>query len=229
MQRDCAKHLSLRCAAIVIIILTCSPVPLASPQKDIELNYAGISATDWPRPRFSEFHEKRALMVDNQIARHRPAVRNNAVLEAMRQVPRHLFVPGYMRGVAHADRPLPIGHGQTISQPYMVAVMTELLDPQPDQRVLEIGTGSGYQAAILAELVRSVFTVERIPELARSAQETFDRLGYDNILQRVGDGSVGWKQYAPYDRIVVTAGAPAAPDSLKTQLAEGGRLVIPTG
>jgi protein-L-isoaspartate(D-aspartate) O-methyltransferase len=151
------------------------------------------------------------------------------VLDAFLEIPRHEFVDPGLAAEAYADRPLPIGFGQTISQPYMVAVMTQCLATRPDDRVLEIGTGSGYQAAILSRLVRTVFTVERIAPLAERAKDVLGRLGITNVLQRVGDGSVGWEAYAPYDGIVVTAGAPRVPASLQAQLAEGGRLVIPTG
>ena len=174
-----------------------------------------------------DYRRARAKMVEHQLKAQ--GIRDERILEVFRQVPRHEFVDAALAPQAYADRPLPIGHGQTISQPFMVAIMSALLELHQDHRVLEIGTGSGYQAAILARLVRSVFTVERVPELARAAQETFARLGYDNVLQRVGDGSLGWKQYGPYDRIVVTAAAPAAPESLKKQLADEGRLVVPTG
>jgi len=151
------------------------------------------------------------------------------VLDAFLSVPRHAFVDAGLVGEAYADRPLPIGYGQTISQPYMVAVMTQYLAPGPEDRVLEIGTGSGYQAAILSRLARTVFTVERIASLAQRAKEAFEALGITNVLQRVGDGSLGWDAYARYDGILVTAGAPQVPPSLLAQLADGGRLVIPTG
>jgi protein-L-isoaspartate(D-aspartate) O-methyltransferase len=166
-------------------------------------------------------------MVETQL---RPrGILDARVLDAFLSVPRHEFVDLGLVGEAYADRPLPIGHGQTISQPYMVALMTQCLAPQPGDRVLEIGTGSGYQAAILSCLARTVFTIERIAPLAQRAKEIFDRLRLSNVLQRVGDGSVGWEAYAPYEGIVVTAGAPRVPRSLLNQLAEGGRLVIPTG
>jgi len=174
-----------------------------------------------------EYTQARANMVEQQLRGH--GIRNEAVLEVFREVPRHEFVDPGLRADAYEDRPLPIAHCQTISQPYMVALMTACLEPEADDRVLEIGTGSGYQAAILSRLVRAVFTVERISSLAEEARRAFERLGYTNILQRVGDGSVGWKAYAPFDGIVVTAAAPAAPPSLLAQLAEGGRLVVPTG
>lgn len=154
---------------------------------------------------------------------------NGAVLQAMADVPREAFLPEEMQDVAYQDAPLPIGAGQTISQPYIVAVMTELLEPGKDDRALEVGTGSGYAAAILARIVATVYTVERHPALAERAQAVFDRLGCDNIHVRQGDGSLGWPEESPFDGIVVTAAAPAVPETLKTQLAIGGRLVIPVG
>jgi len=151
------------------------------------------------------------------------------VLAAMERVPRHLFVPPEFLPYAYEDRPLPIGAGQTISQPYIVALSTQALELSPTDRVLEIGTGSGYQTAVLAELAGEVFTIERIPELSRLAQERLLSLGYGNIKFRVGDGTVGWPEEAPFDAILVTAAAPKAPKSLLDQLAEGGRMVIPIG
>jgi protein-L-isoaspartate(D-aspartate) O-methyltransferase len=173
------------------------------------------------------YRQARTSMVDTQLRAR--GIRDERILEVFREIPRHEFVDAGLVAEAYSDRPLPIGHGQTISQPYMVAIMTESLAPRRGDRVLEIGTGSGYQAAILSRLARSVFTVERISELAESAKRVFQQLGYTNILQRVGDGSPGWKAYAPYDEIVVTAAAPEVPSSLLEQLAEGGRLVVPTG
>ncbi|MBN2432242.1 MAG: protein-L-isoaspartate(D-aspartate) O-methyltransferase [Acidobacteria bacterium] len=157
------------------------------------------------------------------------AIRTPAVNQAFLDVPRHAFVPPDIQDRAYVNSALPIGAGQTISQPLMVAVMTELLDPSPDMTVLEIGTGSGYQAAILSRLVKTVISVERLPELNQRAEGIFRRLGYDNIRCVVGDGTRGWPAEAPYDGIIVTAGAPAVPESLKGQLVEGGRLVIPVG
>jgi protein-L-isoaspartate(D-aspartate) O-methyltransferase len=147
----------------------------------------------------------------------------------MRAVPRHLFVPDAVRRDAYDDRPLPIGDGQTISQPYIVAAMTAALAPNPTDRVLEIGTGSGYQTAILARLALSIVTIERHPDLAARAEATLASLGVSNVRVVVGDGSNGFPPDAPYDRILVTAAAPAIPETLKTQLADGGRLVIPVG
>ena len=151
------------------------------------------------------------------------------VLAAMRSVPRHRFVPEGLRASAYDDRPLPIGEGQTISQPYMVASMTAGLDPQPGDRVLEIGTGSGYQTAILARLASEVVSIERHAVLADRARTLLADLGVANVTVVVGDGSRGWPDAAPFDRILVTAGAPSVPAALTAQLAEGGRLVIPVG
>lgn len=151
------------------------------------------------------------------------------VMNAIAEVPRHLFVPLYEQAVAYANGPLPIGHGQTISQPYIVALMTDLLQCGPDARVLEIGTGSGYQTAILSRVVARVYTIEVIPELARDAAERLERLGYTNIETRVGDGAEGWPENAPFDGVIVTAAAPKIPPALVEQLAEGARMVIPVG
>jgi protein-L-isoaspartate(D-aspartate) O-methyltransferase len=168
-------------------------------------------------------------MVQNQIVRHRPAVRNQAVLEAMRQVPRHLFVPTYLESAAYADRPLPIGHGQTISQPYIVAFMTEALEIEPGAKILEIGTGSGYQAAVLSELTPRVFTMEIIHTLGKEAGERLQKLGYRTVKARIGDGYYGWPEEAPFDGIIVTCAAGHIPPPLLTQLRPGGRMVIPVG
>ena len=171
--------------------------------------------------------DARERMVAAQVAGR--GVRDPRVLAAMRDVPRHRFVPEAMAGDAYQDRPLPIGEGQTISQPYMVAAMTAALAPSAADRVLEVGTGSGYQAAILARLAGSVVTIERHPALAARAIATIEALGIANVRVVVGDGSNGYPAEAPYDRILVTAGAPAVPESSKAQLADGGRLVIPVG
>jgi protein-L-isoaspartate(D-aspartate) O-methyltransferase len=166
-------------------------------------------------------------MVETQIVAR--GVRNARVLDAMRTVPRHLFVPTHARAESYADRPLPIGQGQTISQPYIVAAMSELLAPEAGDRVLEIGTGSGYQTAVLAALSREVVTIERHAELAAQAGRVLADLKIANVDIRVGDGSRGYPDGGSFDRILVTAGAPAVPESLKAQLAPGGRLVIPVG
>jgi len=154
---------------------------------------------------------------------------SEAVMAAMRKVPRHRFVPAPQQGAAYANRPLQIGEGQTISQPYIVALMTDLLDPKPGDTVLEIGTGSGYQAAVLAELVARVYTIEIIAPLGKRAAQLLGELGYRNVSVRVGDGYKGWPEAAPFDSIIVTAAAAEPPKPLLTQLKPGGRMVIPLG
>jgi protein-L-isoaspartate(D-aspartate) O-methyltransferase len=154
---------------------------------------------------------------------------DESVRAAMRSIPRHLFVPLGSRSSAYDDHPIPIGHGQTISQPYMVAFMTQALEPRKGQRTLEIGTGSGYQTAVLAELCGAVFSIERIPELAVSAARILEELGYGNVTLRTADGSEGWQEEAPFDRILVTAAAPSIPAPLVRQLADNGILVLPVG
>ncbi len=175
-------------------------------------------------------------MIDYQKARNdlveslaRRGIRDPLVLKAMNSVERHRFVAPNLRSRAYEDVPLPIGEHQTISQPYMVAYMTELLRLTGREKVLEIGTGSGYQAVILAQLASRVFTIERIVSLAKKAKLRFDEMCTSNIIQKIGDGTLGWQEFAPFDRIVVTAGAPAIPDSLMQQLADGGSMVIPSG
>ena len=170
---------------------------------------------------------RRAAMVRTQIAAR--GVNDPATLRAMGAVQRHRFVPEGRRGDAYDDRPLSIGYGQTISQPYIVAAMTEAIRPRPEHRVLEIGTGSGYQAAVLAEIVAKVYTVEIIPELGEAARERLLNLGYRNLEVRIADGYDGWPERAPFDAIVVTAAAEYIPPPLIKQLKEGGRMVIPVG
>lgn len=175
----------------------------------------------------ADFAELRMRMVESQIAAR--GVRDQRVLQAMRTVPRHLFVPENLQGAAYDDSPLPIGHGQTISQPYIVAVMTECLRLKGGERVLEVGTGSGYQAAVLATLVDSVFSVEIVGPLANEARERLRRLGYKNVVVRQGDGYRGWPEKAPFDAIIVTAAPDHVPQPLIDQLKVGGRMVIPVG
>jgi len=169
----------------------------------------------------------RELMVRTQIAAR--GIQDARVLAAMRKVPRHDFVPPSSTGQAYDDRPLPIGHQQTISQPYIVALMTEAAAIRPDARVLEVGTGSGYQAAVLAELAKDVYTIEIVEPLATSAEATLRRLGYERVHVRHGDGYQGWPEAAPFDAILVTAAPDTVPAPLLGQLAPGGRLVIPVG
>lgn len=166
-------------------------------------------------------------MVNEQLVSR--SIRDSRVLEAMRNVVRHAFVPSALEEDAYRDQPLPIGHGQTISQPYIVALMAELLQLKPTDRVLEIGTGSGYGAAVLSELAGEVVTIERHEELANRARLILEQLGYDRVEVQVGDGTLGWPAKAPYDAIAVTASGPIVPQELRDQLAIGGRLVMPIG
>jgi protein-L-isoaspartate(D-aspartate) O-methyltransferase len=178
-------------------------------------------------PESGEWLEERMTMVDSQIRRR--GVTDQDVLEAMERVPRHEFVPDEFKAQSYADRPLPIGYGQTISQPYIVALMTELLQLKNTDRVLEIGTGSGYQAAILSEIVAEVYTIEIIEALALEACERLERLGYTNVHCRYGDGYYGWEDHAPFDAIIVTAAPDHIPQPLVQQLKDGAKLVIPVG
>jgi protein-L-isoaspartate(D-aspartate) O-methyltransferase len=180
-----------------------------------------------PAQETDDFQQKREKMVRLQIKNR--GVRNPLVLQAMAAVNRHLFVPPALAGEAYEDRPLPIGSGQTISQPYMVAYMTEVIRPTPAARVLEVGTGSGYQTAVLAEIIRQVYSIEIVPELGREAAKRLQHLGYRNVQVKIGDGYHGWKEQAPFDAIVVTAAAEYIPQPLVAQLKEGGRMVIPIG
>jgi protein-L-isoaspartate(D-aspartate) O-methyltransferase len=175
----------------------------------------------------ARYREMRKSLVQNQLVPQ--GIKDAAVLAAMEKVPRHRFVPASEVTWAYDDRALPIGFGQTISQPYIVALMTELLQVRRGQRILEVGTGSGYQAAILAELTDEVYTVEIIPELARQAEERLRELGYANVRFRTGDGYYGWEDHAPYDGIIVTCAPDHVPPPLIKQLKDGGRLVIPVG
>lgn len=192
----------------------CDPVlPTASQAADAEGSFA----------------VERRRMVEAQLQAPDRGIRHEGVLKAMLEVPRHEFVPAKFRSDAYDDRPLPIGHDQTISQPFIVAFMTEALDPKPTHRVLEIGTGSGYQAAVLARLVKEVFTIEIVEPLGRRAEADLKRLGYNNVQVRVGDGYAGWPEQAPFDTIIVTCAPDHVPQPLTDQLREGGRLIIPVG
>ena len=171
----------------------------------------------------------RKRMVEQQLAAPGRDITNHRVLGVMGRVPRHEFVPADSRPFAYGDHPLPIGHGQTISQPYIVAFMTEKLDPKPTDHVLEIGTGSGYQAAVLSELVAKVYTIEIVEPLARRAGADLKRLGYTNVAVRAGDGYKGWPEAAPFDAVIVTCAPDHVPQPLVDQLKEGGRMIIPVG
>lgn len=179
----------------------------------------------WDRPRFKEMQKDRDRMTDAQMR----DVTDSGVLQAMRDVPRHKFVPANLQRAAHADRPLTIGSGQTISQPYIVAYMTEKLALKPGDKVLEIGTGSGYQAAILSELTPNVFSIEIIKPLAEAAAKRLKDLGYKTIKTRHADGYHGWKEHAPFDAVIVTCAATHVPPPLVEQLKDGGRMCIPVG
>ena len=174
-----------------------------------------------------DYHMARERMVKTQLIPR--GINDKRVLQAMGKIPRDRFIEEALKGEAYNDHPLPIGHKQTISQPYIVALMTEALELTGNERTLEIGTGSGYQTAILAELSEKVYTVERIRSLLVKSRNILAELGYNNILFKAFDGTLGWKEYEPYDAIIVTAGAPNVPQPLLDQLAEGGRLIIPVG
>jgi protein-L-isoaspartate(D-aspartate) O-methyltransferase len=188
------------------------------------------AAGAWFRAAASDRSEERKQMVETQLQGWgRTAITDRAVLDAMLRVPRHLFVPESQRSHAYQDSPVPIGHGQTISQPYIVALMTQALDLKPGMKVLEIGTGSGYQAAILAETTPQVFTVEILQPLYESAGKKLKELGYDTVRVLLGDGYYGWQEFAPFDRIIVTCAALHIPPPLFDQLNRGGKMVIPVG
>lgn len=189
------------------------------------LSFVSLNLLSQPDPE--AYRAERAEMVNKQLLAR--GINHQATIDAMKKVPRHLFVPQSQIANAYRDSPLPIGYGQTISQPFIVAYMTEIVEPESGYTVLEIGTGSGYQAAILAEIVDSVFTIEIIPELAKTSGMLFSELGYDNIRVKAADGYYGWKEAGPFDAIVVTAAADHIPPPLIDQLKEGGKMIIPVG
>ncbi len=207
---------------IIVIIITCifySYRPFVRGGDSVIANGKEAKTTE------EDYARKREMMVERQIEAR--GVKNKKVLDAMNSVPRHLFVPeGYRRG-SYFDQPLPIGSGQTISQPYIVALMTEMLEVDNNDIVLEIGTGSGYQAAVLSTIVKELYTIEIVEELGLQVTERLKNLGYDNVKVKISDGRLGWPEKAPFDAIIVTAAAPEIPDPLIKQLKPGGRMVIP--
>ena len=190
----------------------------------------GQDTLSWYRPRFKERKTEREALVRNGIENYPyHPVKNKKVLDAMRAVPRHLFVPSNAQRQAYGNHPLSIGYGQTISQPLIVAHMTELLNIKPGDKILEIGTGSGYQAAVLSELTPNVYSIEIVEELGKIAIKRFQNLGYNTIKVKIGDGYFGWKEFAPFDGIIVTCAPENIPQSLINQLKPGGKIVIPVG
>lgn len=220
------RRFLLHCLLVALLLCTActaSPSPTAPAP---EAPATGRPPADAGQTSDPYRAQRLQLVADTMRAR---GIKDERVLAVMETVPRHEFVPEDYRSQAYADHPLPIGHGQTISQPYIVALMTELLQLQPGDKVLEIGTGSGYQAAVLAQLVDEVWTIEIIPELAQGATDCFERLGYDNIHVRTADGYYGWPEEAPFDAIIVTAAPDHIPQPLLEQLTDDGRLVVPVG
>jgi protein-L-isoaspartate(D-aspartate) O-methyltransferase len=213
--------------AVLLVSLACANDRTARRHEPRASSDTRTPATDQRELGAPELREVRKRMVEEQIAAR--GIHDPRVLSALREVPRHEFVPAQLRPFAYEDHPLPIGHEQTISQPFIVAAMTELAELEPGDKVLEIGTGSGYQAAVLAALVRSVYSIEIVEPLAQRARQTLRRLGIDNVEVRAGDGFQGWPEQAPFDAILVTAAPPEVPAPLKAQLALGAKLVIPVG
>lgn len=191
------------------------------------LIFSTIQCSNSQDVKYDQYIGLRKAMVEEQIKDR--GIRNRKVLEALMNVPRHKFVPNEYKSRAYDDCPLPIGYNQTISQPYIVAYMTEILEPDSIERILEIGTGSGYQAAILSKLYKQVYTIEIVRPLGEQAKKLFETEGYSNITVKIGDGYQGWKEYAPYDAIIVTCAPTNIPQALIDQLAEGGKMIIPVG
>lgn len=225
---------SARTVAILLmpLFIICGIYITEEPPASVSSDFSGpfiadADTTEWPRPRFSERREARHQMVEQALKAE--GISDTSVLQAMRHVPRHLFVPEKLQSFAYMNRPLPIGHDQTISQPYIVGYMSQMLDIEAGDKVLEIGTGSGYQAAVLSELTPHVYTIEIVEELGEQARARFDSLGYTTIETRIGDGYRGWKKHAPFDAIILTAAPVEIPQPLIDQLKKGGVMVIPVG
>ena len=228
MRTPVGKRMALCMAVLLLSGAGCrraeEPQPVAGPTEPV-----AEDTQVWSRPRFEERKDERERMVARQIAARGRDVKEKRVLDAMRRVPRHLFVPASEQRAAYADHPLPIGHGQTISQPYIVAFMTELLELEPGERALEIGTGSGYQAAVLTEITPEVYSIEIIKPLGLAADERLKALGYGTARLKTGDGYFGWEEHGPFDAVIVTCAAGHIPPPLIAQLKPGGRMVIPVG
>lgn len=210
----------VRIFCLVVVSIFCSTISYACPGKPHHQH--------GPAPIGDIFTMQREKMVEEQIVKR--GIKNEKVISALRKVPRHLLIPEEKWSVAYGDHPIPIGEGQTISQPYIVALMTELLDLKEGEKVLEIGTGSGYQAAVIAEVVKTdVYTIEIIPSLAKTAEKNLQRQGYHNIKIKTGDGFLGWKEHSPFDKIIITCSISQVPQPLIKQLKEGGKIVLPLG
>ena len=214
---------------VVVMLFSVEDVTTAQNHSEKEPDKNQEGHVQWKRPRFADRRQDRNAMVVKQLQGGSIAIKDKKVVRAMRSVPRHLFVPKPLRGLAYADRPLPIGSGQTISQPFIVAYMTETLNLGPGDKVLEIGTGSGYQAAVLSEITPHVYSVEIIKKLGRETNQILKELGYETIKVKLDDGYHGWEKYAPFDAILVTCAAGHVPPPLVKQLKPGGRMIIPVG
>ncbi len=214
-------------ATIILVLIGATSISNATITTDTATNFitASSDTLEWHKPRFEQRQNDRHNLVKSLSSR----ITSEQVRAAMRHVPRHLFVPEQYQAYAYQNRPLPIGHNQTISQPFIVAYMTQLLNLQAGEKVLEIGTGSGYQAAILSELTPEVYSIEIVEALGEQARQRFDKLGYETIETKIGDGYKGWKENAPFDAIVLTAAPPEIPQPLINQLKPGGVLVAPVG
>jgi|SRR5699024_336294 len=210
-----------------LFILLPGVLMIAPVQTEAIAQIISAASVQWTPPTFSEREQERHDLVKKGLEQR--GISDQSVLKAMRNVPRHLFVPEQYQRFAYLNRPLPIGYEQTISQPYIVAYMTQMLDLEAGEKVLEIGTGSGYQAAVLSELTPRVYTIEIVEELGKQAKTRFDSLGYETIKAKIGDGYKGWPKYAPYDAIILTAAPEEIPQPLIEQLAPGGVMVAPLG